>query len=243
MKKVFKQLWKEFRLQLIMSLLWAILMVYYGDHNKKWVASFIGNFSACLFFTSWIMSQFLRVQKQQKIENDFQHVKEELNKVLLNLENQTKDLIGYSLGSKEIPHFSTYRTNEKDIIYLEMVNPSKYPIFDLYGHWIDRDEKINFQEGKLWTYNNFNIGNVYPGQGYIKPYRGHVQFNMKEREKLRVLLQGFHRNGFFLQFFCLMKVNNELKIATYISSEHYIKFNIPQDFPNYDPNNPKAIFE
>jgi hypothetical protein len=57
------------------------------------------------FFSSWAFGQYMRINKQQRVEDEFQTVKGELQRLLKSLEDQTTYLIGHTTGGDSIGYF------------------------------------------------------------------------------------------------------------------------------------------
>ncbi len=66
--KVFIQLLKEFWLPLILGMLWTIYNVADTPVDKWSVKNFLNIFGPTFFFMSWLVAQWYRVRKQQRVE-------------------------------------------------------------------------------------------------------------------------------------------------------------------------------
>lgn len=237
--RILKQILKEFWIQIAISLIWALYKVYITPTSENVISVFTTNFFASIFFISWMFGQVIRIKKQHKIEDEFKNVKTELNSLLVKIETQTQDLIGYSSGGESIAYFSPVIYDDNSIS-LELSNEGKYPVFDFVGHWMDTDEKNEFKGLKPHPRYNFNFGSIYPGKLLPKA----LNFNITGKDYLNIIVWAHTRAGRTIwQKFKIIRVENSIKIAEKIISGEYTKIEIPPDFPNYDPNYPENIFK
>jgi hypothetical protein len=233
-----KQLIKEFWPQTLLSVLWGLYKVYITTETDNKISVFVTNFSGALFLLSWMFGQVIRINKQQKIEDEFGQVKTELKKLLDQIEKQTQDLIGYATGGDSVAYFqpSFFKPTE---LTLDVINISKYPVFDFSGEWIDIDESINPEIGKLWTRHNFMLGEIYPN----KIAMGVLKFDLTNKDRLRINIFSRTRNGGISQTFRIIKVGGQFKVAYKTTSENFNEVRIPDDFPDYDPKTPEKVFQ
>jgi hypothetical protein len=82
-KRVSKQLIAELWMPLLVAAVWAWHRAFQSP--GEWVTVFIANFSASFFFTSWALSQFHRVRRQQDVEDAFSGLKTTLENVVVKL--------------------------------------------------------------------------------------------------------------------------------------------------------------
>ena len=239
-RRILIQIIKEFRLQFAISMLWAIYS-FYSTHQKDTVA-LIGQFSKCFFFTSWMAGQLLRIMKQQKIEDDFQHVKNELEKLLGEISRQTKHLMGYTIGADGIgycsPYFSPYVSQNMSLGF-SLFNDTDFPIFDISAEWVDLDEQIMPEKGILHTRNRLVIGTIYAHKAIMHLFG----FDMNQRQSLAINIFIQTRTHDITQQVRVRKLEGNLKIAYKVTSTNFNKTQIPDDFPQYDPQHPENVFK
>lgn len=74
--RIFRQLLNEFWLPLAVAFCWTVYNVL-EKHNSKWVVADIVNiFGPTFFFVSWTLSQWYRVKKQQKVDEDLESIRD-----------------------------------------------------------------------------------------------------------------------------------------------------------------------
>lgn len=239
MMKVLKQVGKEFGLQILASLLWAMYGIYLAAPGESKLNIFVSKFFSALFLLSWIAGQFIRVKKQQKVEEEFLSVKQRIEHLIEKLELQTQHLIGYATGNGSIVYFQPMLSGEGRLS-LGLTNRSDYPAFDIRGHWIDLDEAIDPENNRLWTENHFVFGDLYPNQinlSIIKP------FNLEHLNILNINIFIRTRSGGTSQEFRVTKNGEKILVAFRTRSGKFVQTSIPDDFPNYNPLDPQAIFD
>ena len=238
--RTFRQVVKEFWVQTLISILWGLYKLNSASATDDKFSLFITNFSACLFLLSWMFGQIIRVRKQYKIEDEFGHVKEELNKLLDKIEKQTKDLIGFSTGGDSIAYFLPTVPWQTLTVRLDLLNISEYPVFDFNGEWIDLDEPgLDFENGKFWTRNRFSAGYIYPN----RMAEGLLTFDMTNKDLLRINFFCSTRNRGTNQQFRIAKVNGSIIIAYQTTSDKFKENKIPENFPGYDAADPEKVFK
>ncbi|MCD6019921.1 MAG: hypothetical protein K0S53_3042 [Bacteroidetes bacterium] len=221
-RRVFNQLFHEFKWQFVIAIIWATYRTY--NSEKDYLSTFLSNFSAAFFFLSWIFSQLLRVQKQQKLESDFTQVKE--------------DIMGFSIGKNSTAYFMPVQMHQNILnLHIHLANNSKYPTYDINGYYIDLDE-LKRTKGHNSNKHNFKIGDIFPTQVltdvFILP--------MQERDRVNIEIKYNTRSGTCLEEIIAIKVGEKINIAFKVHSNNKTVTNIPSDFPGLDPNNPESIF-
>jgi len=236
--RAFKQIFKEFWIQTVLSLIWAFYKVHIASASENVISVFVANFSASIFLLSWMFGQVIRIKKQHKIEDEFNNVKTELSSLLGKIETQTQDLIGYSTGGESLAYFIPVIYDDNSIS-LELINNDKYPVFDFVGNWLDQDEQNDSDDFKPHPRYKFNFGNIYPG----KLLRKAINFDITGKEFLRIIVSSHTRAGRSVwQQFKIVRVGDNIKIAHKINSGEYNKVEIPTDFPDYNPDSPENVF-
>jgi hypothetical protein len=110
------QLLKEFWIPLLIAIGWGIYNVL-GTENSQWsTREFVNWFAPAFFFASWLLAQWFRVRKQQKIEGDLEHL-QTLTKVLLEeVSAKTKHLLDQLTGGDSLTEKARMLETEKGLI-------------------------------------------------------------------------------------------------------------------------------
>jgi len=238
-RKIFIQLVKEFWVQTILSILWSFYKLNSAQPTEDKISLFITNFSVAFFLLSWGVGQYVRVKKQQRIEDSFDSVKKEIGTLLNKLEVQTKNLIGYSTGGDSIAYFQPSHPYGTTLVTLDLLNKSEFPVFDIFIDWIDLDEKIAPEQKKFWTRNYKSLEHLYPSNIIM----GALQFDLANKDQLRINLWITTRNRNIQQQIRVAKVNGVFKFAHKTTSGEFQETEIFHDFPGYDKAHPEKVFE
>ena len=235
-RRLLGQLVREFWLQTVLGVGWAIYRTF--NSPGEMVSTFIANFAGAFFLSSWAFGQYIRIRKQQHVEDEFQNVKGELRKLLTSLEQQTRYLIGHTTGGESIGFFMpTVYVNTSNLSF-SFQNSSEYPVFDAFAEWIDLDEPIDPPKGKLWTRNRIVLGTIHPNKIALNVFG----FDLAQRNRVRLNIFIHTRNRDIVQQVRVEKVNGRIKTAVQTDSNDFSQTDIPLDFPNYDPAQPKKVF-
>jgi hypothetical protein len=235
-RRLMKQIVREFWLQTLIAILWAFYRTWPTPAGS--ISTFIANFGGAFFLTSWAFGQYMRINKQQRVEDDFQTVKGELQRLLRSLEDQTKYLIGHTSGGDSIGYFIPAVYVGTSQIQFTFINNSEYPVFDVFAEWIDLDQPIDPPRGTFWTRHRLVLGTIHPHKAAL----GVFALDMSERSHFRINIFIQTRNRSIIQQLRAEKVSGLIKIALKTESENFRKTEIPSDFPGYDPAQPDKVF-
>lgn len=172
----------------------------------------------------------------KKVEQKNDSLIVELNQ---KIQEQANDIIGYSKGEENPKAYLMPMTMSPLVLTLNLQNDSKYPVFDIKGYWIDLDEPIDPERGKLWTYHQFQLENLYSNKIMLNIF----SFDFSKREKLRINVFMSFRSGSLTSQFRVVKVGNTLRIAFQNRYGQTTENHIPEDFPGYEKDNPDLIFQ
>jgi hypothetical protein len=236
-KRVLQQLIYDFWPQAIISILWAGYRSYLAKEDNFSV--FVTNFFPAFFLTSWMYGQVIRIKKQQKLEDEFERVKSEISKLLENIQQQTDYLIGHATGGDSIGYFSPSVQMGTMNLTFDFMNLSKYPVFDIFAEWIDLDERIDPANKVFWTRNRIVLGTIHANKVAVSVFG----FDMTTRDRLRINIFMQTRNRSIIQLIRVEKVNGQLKFALKTQSDIFNETRIPEDFPNYIPEEPDKVFQ
>jgi hypothetical protein len=237
--RTFLQIFKEFWIQILLSVTWAVYKVCVASNSDNLISVFATNFSASIFLISWMFGQVVRIKKQHKIEDEFNIVKSELTSLLHKIETQTNDLIGYSTGGDSLAYFTPVIYDDNNIS-LELINNDSYPVFDFTGNWLNQDEENLYKGIKPHPRYPFHFQAIYPG----KLLRRALNFDISGKESLRIIISAHTRSGRSVwQQFKILRVGNTIKIAHKIESGTFKEIEVPPDFPNYDAENLESVFK
>ncbi|SPR97334.1 hypothetical protein [Cupriavidus taiwanensis] len=234
-KPIIKQIYREFRIPLICATIWTSYNIY----ASRSITTAIASFSASFFFCSWIIGQFLRIAKQQRVESDLNTVKENLVSLINKLEVKTTDLVSYITGGDSTCHLSGHATDQ--MVFLNVVvHVGNHPIYDVNARIVDLRiferlmERENVTANDIFTNDiNIKIGNLIPGTAsginIQLPVHGNAaNFNIFYSA----------RNGLFVQILRYKKVHNDWKCSSVVTRQgqstplyRHVDEGFPEDSP------------
>lgn len=126
--KVLKQMWKEFRIPLVISVSWVV----YSQGSGVWsIEKTITAWSTSFFLASWGVGQFFRVKKQAGVESGLMNIESKLNATADKLEEVSEKIIGNLTGGDSFCylHFNGFEGGK--ILWL-LHHCGDYPIKSLH---------------------------------------------------------------------------------------------------------------
>lgn len=215
-KPVIKQIYKEFRIPLFCATIWTA----YSAYTSRSITTAIASLSASFFFCSWIMGQFLRIAKQQRVENDLNTVKQNLVSLINELEVKTKDLVSYITGGDSTCHFIGH-ANDQVVFLNAIVHAGDHPIYDVNARIVDLRifehimSKENVTANDIFAHDvNTKIGNLIPGTASGT----NIQFPVHgDAANFNIFFSA--RNGLFTQTLRFKKINNEWKSKSVVTRQ------------------------
>ncbi|HLC83175.1 MAG TPA: hypothetical protein VJI69_05030, partial [Bacteroidia bacterium] len=153
--KAFNQFIKEFWIPIVLGLTWAILSTY--NNSESFTLSFIKNFGACFFLTSWLGGQILRIIKQQKLDKNFDNVFLKIDDITNRLERVTHDIRGYITGGESFCYLEVNRYEKGSIAAL--MHEGQFPLYQV-GIALN-DLKNPEKDPRKWT--RIEVGDMSPG--------------------------------------------------------------------------------
>jgi hypothetical protein len=229
MKKLLTQIIKEFWIQLIISSLWAIYKVRNDLTGQNEIITFITNFGASLFLTSWFIGQILRIKKQQKIESYLELVTHKVESLLNNLENSSNKIIDNITGGNSYLYMIIGNISP-DNEWGEMIfiHKGENPVYDVFVEYIDLDEPI-LPTGN-YKRNRFEIGTKAPKTASTGP-----KIKLNKAQGLRINVFYSTRRGIINQGLRMIFRNDKWISAYKVSDyDNLNEINIPDDFPMED---------
>jgi hypothetical protein len=228
---VLKQLLAEFWLPFIVALAWTCFNVWPIDTDHLSLRATVNIFGPTFFFASWLMAQWYRVRKQQKVEGNLSTIEASVKQTLSDLDTKTSDLVDYITGGQSACCLQPMRDGSVALNHL-----GKHPLYDVRARVADL-EKLDQIEGRATIEQlaradtNYDFGNLFPGQATLRQgffdlagtYRG---FNIFYTA----------RNGHFVQLLRFRRVGDEWLYATKVERDGDILFEDIQDGYQIDSN-------
>lgn len=224
-KKIIKQLVKEFWIQFIISILWAVWKINGELEISEITINFIANFGACFFLTSWFFGQILRVKKQQLVESHLDSLTNNLQKLITNLELASQKIIDNVTGGKSFIYMIVGNINESnDTGHAMFIHSGDNPVYDASVQIVDIN---NMMQNGDYHRQGLTIGTLPPKTGFTGPV---IKLDR---------IKGVHYSVFFTTRRGLINQSIRLKFkdgkwysAIHVSDFDGLQFfEIPQDYP------------
>lgn len=208
-KKIWLQILKEFWAPALIALAWTGCNFFTANPEQQTTGTtLIKTYGAAFFFISWLLAQYWRIQKQQK------------------LDDKTDDIIsqitgGDSYGEVELISIIDGKNRVYHSFYFS--NKGKFPLYDVTVTMLDRNrldkEGLKERGGRaiiedLEKYETFNIGNVSVngGIGFSSAFRF-------DDGQIKDFLFSIHtRNNNFSQQLKFVQSNNLVSKATKLNT-------------------------
>lgn len=228
---ILKQLVNEFWIPLAAAITWCIYN--FTGHNAVpfQLSLLVSCFGAAFFFVSWLLSQYFRVRKQAKVDNDLQSIHENVSSVVHELNAATKDLIAYQTGGESYCYLMNGSLSSSANTGIEtVIHQGKHPLFEVTARIVDLDEFDSVMSSKMTydillktqrTYGNMIPGHVMSGK----------KWNLGDADQRRFNIFWTARNGSFTQCMRFKKINGEWQHATKVEREKVLFEHVSKDYP------------
>jgi hypothetical protein len=214
--KILVQIFKEFSIPLLLSILWVLYNIYGGEKKNDWnIQKIVNVFGPTFFLLSWLTGQFFRVRKQTKIEDSFGTMETRFKELLDKVEAKTEEMIGHISGGNSFPWFQiTMINNNNNEGVLMAIHEGLHPLYDVSARIVDM-QKLNEVKNNIslatleYTDKNINVGNMIPSHANMIQ-----QWKLESEPEKSYNIFITARNGSFLQQLRLKKINGVWLSAT-----------------------------
>jgi len=231
--QVVKQLFKEFWLPLAVALAWTIYNIYELPRGEWSTRSFVNIFGPSFFFASWVVSQWLRVRKQQKVEAGLTGIEASVNRTLQAIEEKTADLVDHITGGESVCYLIGPQPVGDIWTQLVLVHVGKHPLYEVSARIVDLDEfdKIkdnltsnNIQQAELYRqYGNLVVG-------HVRMLQENIVLGSGNSRRFNIFFIG--KNGSFTQLLRCQRVAGIWLFATKVVRSDNIFFeNVHEGYP------------
>ena len=88
------QILKEFWLPFLAAVGWTVFSLLDQTADKWTLRAAVTSFGPSFFLASWLVAQWYRVRKQQKVEAGLGGIEVRVQQMLVHLDEKTKDIVG-----------------------------------------------------------------------------------------------------------------------------------------------------
>lgn len=208
-----RQLFIELVWPFLFASAWTIYNLLVLPPSQRTITVFVSTFSSSTFFVSWLFAQWFRVQKQQKVDADFQSVESKMNGLLDQIETRTSAVMNTITGGDSACYVTGPAPVEDIWNGLRVEHIGAYPLYELGVRVTDYDiVRIPVQPlliGKP-AYITHGIGALAPNFHMEVPWCLHLGGSTSRRFDLLFTA----RNGVCTQLVRFKKIDGKWCLAT-----------------------------
>ncbi len=207
---VIKQLLKEFWLPVLVAIAWTIYNVNSAPKVQTTLKDAINIFGPTFFFASWLIAQWYRVKKQQKVEQGLVGIESKIQKNLDDLDKKTQDLVSYITGGASACYLVMSQISTDRIGSLVLVHVGDHPLYEINARIVDLEifdqTKDNMTPESLRASETvISFGNLTVGHALMTSH----QFNLGTTSPRRFNIFFSARNGSFTQLLRFARVDGK----------------------------------
>lgn len=230
--KIALQLLKEFWAPALAGVAWTLYSLSEQSFDKWTLRSFVNVFGPTFFFVSWLVSQWYRVRKQQKVEDGLLGIEGNVKRMLEELEAKTSDLVGHITGGDSVCYLVGSPIAPDSLGNLALVHHGRHPLYNVNARIVDLELFDQFI-GNL-TFDNiqrteihWRFGDLIPG--HASTVDGSIPLGTGDTRRFNIFFTA--RNGSFVQLLRFRRVNGSWLSATKVEMGETRFEQIQERFP------------
>lgn len=230
--KIAVQLLKEFWVPASVGVAWTLYSLSEQSFNKWTLLSFVNVFGPTFFFASWLVAQWYRVKKQQKVEDGLSGIQEKIQRMLEDLEAKTTDLAGHITGGDSVCYLIGFPINSDLLGNLALIHHGRHPLYRVKARIVDLELSDQFSgnptvENILRTEIHREFGDLIPGHASMVD--GAISLGTGDTRRFNIFFTA--RNGSFVQLLRFRRVNGAWLSATKVEKGETRFEKIQEGFP------------
>ena len=208
--RTIKQILREFWLPFVAAISWTAYVLWGNSINAKGILSAFG---PSFFLASWMTGQFFRIRKQEHVQSGLASVETRLQRLLGELEAQTKEVTHHTTGGDSFCYFGV--GVDGNTATWTAVHQGKYPLYNVGARIVDLSK---FHESMNSGYpldadTNVRIGDIAQGQAMATHS---MDLGTGDSRDFNIFFSA--RNGFFTQLLRFRRVGGKWISATSVTS-------------------------
>jgi hypothetical protein len=229
----FKQLLREFWLPFAAAFLWTGYNVTELPPEQWSIRNFVNAFGPAFFFASWLIAQWYRVRKQQKVEGGLASIEASVKQTLAELEVKTTDLVAHITGGDSACYLSMKPDAQGLLTSVAVVHVGKHPLYEINVRMVDLEAfeaiKNDFTlENIQKTERCWPFGNLIPGHASM--LNETIPLGDATSRNFNIFFTA--RNGSFTQLLRFRKFNDVWTTATKVCREDLTLYErVDEEFP------------
>lgn len=231
---VFKQLFKEFILPLIVAISWTAYNVIEANRTNIELRDVINIFGPSFFLASWLISQWFRVTKQQRVESGLKGIEADIKKQVDSLEEKSTELVNYITGGDSACYMCGPDVDHNNWSPLLVRHLGKHPLYNVKIRVVDIDipqntanETISMDDDSGREFRDL-LGDLVPNHSLI--LKQHIPLGSGNSRRFNIFFSA--RNGSFKQILRLKRVNGVWRHALMVTRDNeLIHEDISAEYP------------
>lgn len=236
-KRVFKQLIKEFRIQIGLSIGWAVYSVMNKAPDETTLEVILKQFTTALFLLSWFSGQFIRVKKATKVEDSFELLKSKTEALHEQLGNSINETLNHITGGEGFCRLTIFTNPDLGREYL-IESVGEYPLYDVHIAVADVNQPgtESFDDPAFQRKTVFS-GTLLPHTQYsFKSFP--FELNPETGASFNIFISA--RNGSFIQLYRLIFHEGRWRHAVRVLKQTEVKYERVD--PEYPIKDKEAVF-
>jgi hypothetical protein len=235
MKKTLTQIAREFWIPMLGAALWAAYeYCCAGTSADRSLSGLIKAFGASFFFISWLLAQWFRIQKQQKVDGHLSTIDKRVTETLESVQARTGELMSHITGGDSVCYLDVYEEPDLDgnLNSMAIRHFGKYPLYDVAVHIANIDD-YDRRFGQEISFRDYHSNRQYADAGVLPVgLVSNIKCTLPVRRDLRYNVHFYARNGDFVQQLYLHQVpGGRLARATRVLRGDVVVYeNISPDF-------------
>lgn len=213
--KISLQLLKEFWLPLLVGIAWTAYNLSEQPSTNWNFRSFVNIFGSTFFFVSWLVAQWYRVRKQQRVEDGLTGIESHVKQMLIELDGKTTDLVGHITGGDSVCYLIGSPVSPDQFGNIALVHHGKHPLYNVNARLVDLEIFDQFKDNL--TFENIQKSEIYRQFGDLIPGHasmvgGVIPLGGGDTRRFNIFFTA--RNGSFVQLLRFKRVNGSWVSAT-----------------------------
>lgn len=231
---VLKQLAREFIFPFAIAIIWTIYNFKEVTGNRIELRNIINIFGPSFFLASWLISQWFRVTKQQRVESGLKEIESSIKAQVDRLEEKSADLVSYITGGESACYMCGPDVADDNWSPLLVIHLGKHPLYDVKIRVVDIDVPIQKVNGTISMDSNSSrefstsLGDLVPNHG--RALKQHIPLGAGNSRRFNIFFSA--RNGSFTQILRLKRIDGVWRHALKVTRNNdLIHKDISDEYP------------
>ena len=201
MKNTFKQIAREFWFPFACAISWAAYDYWSQVETEKNLPALIKAFGAAFFFISWLLAQWFRIRKQQKVDGSLSTIETRVMETLAAVEARTDDLTSHITGGDTVCYLDIFDNPDENgnLTRMAVRLVGRHPLYDVDVYIANIDE-YGRRFGENISFRDYHGNRQYAAAGDLPVgLVSGIDCILPIKTDLRYNIHFYARNGHFVQ--------------------------------------------